>query len=87
MSIYPLRLAEDVLAKARQAAAEDNVPLDTLLSSLIADGIRHRQSILSLRERAAQADVVAAMSILDRAPDVPPDEGDELFSSAIHRPI
>jgi hypothetical protein len=31
-----------------------------------------------LKERAGRADIAAALAILDRAPDVPPDEGDEL---------
>jgi hypothetical protein len=34
-----------------------------------------------LRERAARADLGAAPAILDRVPDVPPDEGDELPES------
>jgi hypothetical protein len=31
-----------------------------------------------LKARASRADIHAALAILDRAPDVPPDAGDEL---------
>lgn len=78
MSTYPLRLADHVLEEARQAAAEDNVSLNQLLSAFIADGIGHRRAIMTLKNRAATADIDAALSILDRAPDVEPDADDEI---------
>ncbi|WP_313058413.1 hypothetical protein [Agrobacterium cavarae] len=78
MSTYPLRLADHVMEEAKQAAAEDNVSLNQLLSAFIADGIGHRRAILSLQKRAARSTVDAALSILDRAPDVEPDPVDEL---------
>lgn len=77
MSTYPLRLAEHVMEEARQAAAEDNVSLNQLLAAFIADGIGHRRAILGLRKRAARGNAEAALAILDRAPDAPPDPGDE----------
>lgn len=78
MSTYPLRLADHVMEEAKQAAAEDNVSLNQLLSAFIADGIGHRRAILSLQKRAARGNVDAALSILDRAPDAEPDPDDEL---------
>ena len=78
MSTYPLRLADHVMEEARQAAAEDNVSLNQLLSAFIADGIGHRRAILELKNRAARGNAAAALAILDRAPNVPPDVGDEL---------
>jgi hypothetical protein len=78
MSTYPLRLADHVMEEAKQAAAEDNVSLNQLLSSFIADGVGHRRAILSLKKRATRGNAEAALSILDRAPDVAPDPGDEL---------
>lgn len=81
MSTYPLRLADHVMEEARQAAAEDNVSLNQLLSAFIADGIGHRRAILSLQKRAARGNVEAALSILDRTPDVEPDAGDELVEA------
>lgn len=81
MSTYPLRLADHVMEEARQAAAEDNVSLNQLLSAFIADGIGHRRAILSLQRRAARGNVEAALSILDRTPGVEPDAGDELVEA------
>lgn len=78
MRTYPLRLADHVMEEARQAAAEDNVSLNQLLSAFIADGVGHRRAILNLRQKAARGNAEAALAILDRAPDVSPDPGDEL---------
>jgi hypothetical protein len=65
------------MEEARQAAAEDNVSLNQLLSALIADGIGHRRAIMELKKRAARGNAEAALAILDRVPAVEPDEGDE----------
>jgi hypothetical protein len=66
------------MEEAKQAAADDNVSLNQLLSAFIADGIGHRRAILELKKRAARGNGAAALSILDRAPNMPPDAGDEL---------
>lgn len=42
----------------------------------------HRRDLTMLRARVADANVKAALAILDRAPDVPPDEGDEPLDSS-----
>lgn len=78
MSSYPLRLPDHVLEEARRAAAEDNVSLNQLLSSLIADGIGHRRAILALRRRAETGDPGAALSVLDKVPAAVPDPDDLL---------
>jgi hypothetical protein len=66
------------MEEAKQAAAEDNVSLNQLLSAFIADGVGHRRAILNLKKRAARGNSDAALAILERAPDVAPDSGDEL---------
>ncbi|MET3614041.1 xanthine dehydrogenase molybdopterin-binding subunit B [Rhizobium aquaticum] len=78
MTTYPLRLADHVMEEARRAAMEDNVSLNQLLSAFIADGIGHRRAIMSLKTRAERGDVDAALAILAKAPDVPPEAGDEI---------
>lgn len=78
MSTYPLRLADHVMEEAKQAAAEDNVSLNQLLSAFIADGIGHRRAIMNLKHRAERGNVEQALSILDRAPDEEPDAADRL---------
>lgn len=78
MTSYPLRLPAHVLEEARKAAAEDEISLNQLFSSLIADGIGHRRAILGLKARAAQGDPQAALRVLDRVPAVDPDPDDAL---------
>jgi HicB family len=80
-STYPLRVADHLTEEASAAAAEENVSLNQLLATFIADGIGHRRAILELRKRAGRADKNAALAILDRVPKVVPDEGDELTSA------
>lgn len=78
MTTYPLRLADHVMEEARRAAMEDNVSLNQLLSAFIADGIGHRRAIMTLKTRAGRGDVDAALALLDKAPDVPPEPSDEI---------
>ncbi len=77
MSGFALRVPDHILAQAKAAAAEDQVPINQLLVALILEGLGHRRGLLDLRQRAARANVTDALHILDGAPDVPPDEGDE----------
>lgn len=78
MSTYPLRLPDHVMQEAKQAADEDNVSLNQLLSAFIADGIGHRRAIANLKKRAESGNVQHALAILNRAPDHEPDDGDNL---------
>lgn len=76
MGSYPLRLAEHLMEEAKRAAAEDNVSLNQLLATFIADGVGHRRAILELKKRARRANKEAARAIVARAPDVAPDADD-----------
>lgn len=76
MSTYPLRLADHVMEEAKQAAAEDNVSLNQLLSAFIADGIGHRRAIMDLKKRAARGNPEAALVILDKVPATDPQDAD-----------
>lgn len=79
MTTFPLRLPEHVLDQARAAAQEERVSINQMLTALIAEGIGHRRALKTIRDRADRADSDAALAILDRAPDVSPDENDELI--------
>lgn len=78
MSGFALRVPDHILAQAKAAAAEEHVSINQLLVALIAEGLGHRRGLRDLQKRAARADVAAALRILDEAPDIPSDEGDEL---------
>jgi predicted HAD superfamily phosphohydrolase len=73
---YPLPLDDRLMEEAKRAAREEGVTLDALLSGLISDGITRRDTLQALRARAKRGDPALALTILDRVPDVAPDEND-----------
>ena len=78
MPAFPLRLPDHIMEQAKVAAAEEKTSVNQLLLAFIAEGLGHRRALKAMKDRAARADVGAALSILARAPDTPPDDGDEL---------
>jgi hypothetical protein len=85
MTAFQLRLPEHIMEQAKAAAAEEKTSVNQMLLALIAEGLGQRRGLKMLRERAARGNVEAALAILDRVPDVPPDEGDELPERAKKR--
>lgn len=78
MTNFALRVPDHVMEQARAAAAEDNVSINQMLISFIAEGLGHRRGLKAMRERASRADVDIALAILDKAPNVQPEPGDEI---------
>jgi hypothetical protein len=78
MTSFALRVPDHIYDQAKAAAEEDNVSINQMLVSFIAEGLGHRRGLRTMRERAARANVGAALAILDRAPDIASDVGDEL---------
>ena len=78
MGGFALRVPDHILAQAKAAAAEEHVSINQLLVALISEGLGHRRGLRDLQKRGARADVAGALRILDHAPDVAPDEDDEL---------
>ncbi len=78
MSGFALRVPDHILAQAKAAAAEEHVSINQFLVALIAEGLGHRRGLRDLQNRAARADVAEALRILDHAPDMAPEAGDEL---------
>ena len=66
------------LEEAGRAAEEDTVPWNLVVSAVSADGHGHSRAIVRRKERAAPGKVDAALSSVDRAPNVALDPGDEL---------
>jgi hypothetical protein len=77
MTCFALRVPDHIYEQAKAAADKDNVTINQMLVAFIAEGLGHRRALRTMRERAARACVGAALAILDRAPDVPPDSRDE----------
>lgn len=78
MSQYPLRMPDYLMDQAREAAEQENVSLNQLLLSLIAEGIGHRRAMKSIQNRAAQGNPEAALAILQSLASLPPEPGDEM---------
>ncbi|SFV11607.1 hypothetical protein SAMN02799631_05311 [Methylobacterium sp. 174MFSha1.1] len=78
MASVALQIPEHVMQQVQAVAEEEGIPLSQMLLGLITDGVDQQRKLRTMRERAARADVAAALAILDRAPDVPLDPGDEL---------
>ena len=77
MTSFALRVPDHIYDQAKVAAEEDNVSINQMLVSFIAEGLGHRRGLRTMRKRAARANVEAALAILDRAPDGAADVGDE----------
>ena len=78
MTNFALRVPDHVMDQAKAAAGEDKVSINQLLVSFIAEGLGHRRGLKVMRERAARANINDALAILDRAPDIPAEAGDEM---------
>jgi hypothetical protein len=68
MTSFALRIPEHLMEQAKLAAKEDQVSVNQLFLSLIAEGLSHQRGLKMMRERAARADVVATLAVLDRVP-------------------
>ena len=75
---FPLRLPVSLQAEARKTAEQEGVSLNQLFSLAIAEKISILRTEEFFRVRAAGADVARARSILKRAGQEPPRQGDEI---------
>lgn len=78
MTHFALRVPDHIMEQAKVAASEDRVSINQMLVAFIAEGLGHRRGLKTLQERADRADPKAALAILDRAPDIDAEPGDEL---------
>jgi hypothetical protein len=78
MTQYPLRMPDYLMDQAREAAEQENVSLNQMLLSFIAEGIGHRRALKTLQERATRGDPAKALAILESLPSLPPEPGDEM---------
>jgi hypothetical protein len=78
MSQYPLRMPDYLMDQAREAAEQENVSLNQMLLSLIAEGIGHRRALKTIKERAARGNPEKALAILEGLESLPVEPGDEM---------
>jgi hypothetical protein len=78
-SNFALRLQPSLLAEVRKLAEQEGVALNQLINVAVAEKLSALRTADFFAERAARADLPAALAILDRAGrGQPPMKGDEL---------
>lgn len=77
--LFSLQLPDELLDEALIAAAEAHVSVDALLARFVEEGISRRRRLSAIQARAASANIVAALDILDRVPDVAADPNDRVL--------
>lgn len=87
MSQYPLRMPDYLMEQAREAAEQENVSLNQMLLSLIAEGIGHRRALKTLKERAMRGDPAKALAILESLESLPVEPEDEMPSAAVRKNV
>ncbi len=78
MSQYPLRVPDYLMEQARAAAQEEQVSINQLLVSFIAEGIGQRKAWRSIKQRAERGNSAAALEILESLNGQEPEIGDEM---------
>ncbi len=78
MSQYALRLPDSLLKQARKTAKRDNVSMNQLFITAIAEKLAVLEAESLITQRAARANLDAFKRILNRVPQASPIPGDEL---------
>ncbi len=78
MSQYALRLPDSLMEAARRTAKSERTSLNQLFLTAIAEKLSALDTEEFIRTRAARANEAAYRKVLDKVPDNPPVEGDEL---------
>jgi predicted transcriptional regulator len=78
MSSLSLRLPDSLHQKLRELAERDDVSINQLIATAVAEKAAALMTLDYLEERARRADPKLIDRLLSRVPDVPPVPGDEL---------
>ncbi len=78
MSQYPLRLPKSLMEAARETADKEDVSMNQLFVTAIAEKLSALKTETFLQERAARADEARYHEVLSRVPDTPVDDADRV---------
>ena len=78
MSTISLRLPESLHKKVRELAKTEDVSINQLITTALAEKMSALMTVDYLRDRGALSDRAAYDAVLAKVRDVEPDEGDEL---------
>ena len=77
MSTISLRLPESLHKKVRELAKAEDVSINQLISTALAEKMSALMTVDYLEERAARGDRSKFERVMSKVRDVEPDEGDE----------
>ena len=78
MSTMSLRLPESLHEKLREVAERDGISMNQFITTALAEKLSALLTEEYIEARGARGSREQLEAILDRTPDVAPDEGDEL---------
>lgn len=78
MSTYALRLPDDLMRAAKQAAKRNGTSLNQFFLAAIAEKVGAARAQALFQEHARRADMAAFREIMARVPDAPPVPDDEI---------
>ncbi len=77
-SNYPLRLQTSLLDEVRKVAEEEGASVNQFINVAVAEKLSAMRLEREFRERAARANIPAALAVLERLGGEPPRPGDEI---------
>ena len=77
-STYPLRLPRSVKAEVERRAKQDGVSVNQFVATAVAEKLAALSTIEYLEKRAKRGSREKLLEILNKAPDVEPEESDKL---------
>ena len=78
MSTLSLRLPESIHERLRELARKEGVSINQLINSAVAEKLSALLTVDYLAARAQRANRETLRDLLDRVPDVEPDERDQI---------
>lgn len=78
MSTLSLRLPNSLHEKIRQLAKEEGISINQFVASAAAEKMASLLTESYLKERAGRADFKKFRSVLDKVPNIPPEEYDKI---------
>ena len=78
MSVLTINLPESLAEKLRKTSEKEQVEPEQLVVIAVAEKLANLKSIGYLEERAARANLEDFEQILDRIPDIEPEEYDKI---------
>lgn len=78
MSTLSLRLPESIHEQLRELAKKEGVSINQLINSAVAEKVSALLTVDYLAERAGRAGRETLRELLDKVPDVEPDERDQI---------